>query len=476
MDQSLLQHRVSSASSNPKSSPDSTSPPVVVLKARVDKSGASASQQAPASSPWPGAGNHPPSQQTAAGNPFVLKGSSADAGRNLVLAVLAALALIPIGGIAFWWAPQESFVALATSLIVGLLMVLALQFRLLLQRNGLFLLISGGLSLTLLVPIGVRLVAAGSEWARTLSEFKRQQVFRNSPDSNGGGVVVGEPKAGVSPAPAQVSQTAAAVAPVKAEAVSSPKPSAGATLEGATVAEIKESKESPLVKHASEVSVVKEPFPEDPAARALRATQLAKDEAIRRYPELQIVGTRQHTAYLDAYNALVRSRKDEFFKDPQWPLKIAEILAVGEGWVRFEERPVSSKGTPKKATMPGAEIDLNAAAPQKKEEKISEGAAAREVEPDEDGFAQAVKAAQKEVVRRYPAVGVEGSSENEAYQACFADLNSRNTDFFEKADWPLRLAELVAKQEGWKRPEAGGGVEKAGGAKISVMREGALPQ
>lgn len=406
----------------------------------------------------------------------MLKGSSADAGRNLVLAVLAALALIPIGGIAFWWAPQESFVALATSLIVGLLMVLALQFRLLLQRNGLFLLLSGGLALTLLVPIGVRLMATGSEWARTLSEFKRQQLFRNAPESNGVGMGVGEPKAGAYPAQAQSAKNEAVAAPLKADASQNPKPSAPANVESTALAEIKESKESPLLKSASDVSAVKEQFPEDPAARALRATQHAKDEAVRRYPELQIVGTRQHTAYLDAYNALVRSRKDEFFKDPQWPLKIAEILAAGEGWIRFDERSVPPNGTSKKATMPGAEIDLNAAVPQKKAERFSEGAAAREVEPDEDGFAQAVKAAQKEVVRRYPAVGVEGSSENEAYQACFADLNSRNTDFFEKADWPLRLAELVAKQEGWKRPEAGGGVEKAGGAKISVNREAALPQ
>ena len=376
---------------------------------------------------------------------LVLKGSSSEANRNLVLGVFFVLALVPIGGLAFWWAPRESFVAAATALVVGLLMFLALQFRILLQRNGVFLLLAGGGALTLLVPIGVRVMATGSEWAQKLSEFQRQQSNSPSAERAGG----------------PAAQASAQALPVTNDAtVASPKSEAATGAQTASKGGAPASEDGGAKKDApSKASAPeKEAQPQDPA----RLTQMAKDEAIRRYPELQVVGTHQHTAYLDAYNALVRSRKDEFFKDPQWPLKIAEILASSEGWVKLDDRNSAAGLVATKAVLPGAELDLSGGSEVVKRVEKTETAAGVEAESRDTPFEAEVKSSQREVIRLYPAVGVEGSSENKAYQACFEDLNSRNTDFFDRPDWPLRLVSQVAKQENWKRPADVAVTEKAG--------------
>ena len=415
----------------------------------------------------------------------MLKGNSADASRNLVLGVIAVLAVIPIGAIAFWWAPKESFVAVATAVLMGLLMFLALQFRLLLQRNGIFLLLSGGITLTLLVPIAVRLMATGSEWAQALAEFKRQQAT---------GAVGDRPglpsQAPTTPAPVTVQGTKSEVrGDLQVDAVKSEPAAATAKADGGVVGtsgnsvaqspststgvpEKKEATLSPLSPASPEAKAEKENPNEDPVARA---TRLAKDEAVRRYPALQNTGTPEHSMYLEAYNELTRSRKFDFFKDPQWPLKIAEILAAREGWVRFDKRPVSGPEVTQKAPLPGSEINLQAAADAEKQIVEASAPAAAPVASG-DPVTDAVNAAMKEARRRYPAVGREGSPENKVYQEAYQDLDSRRTDFFDTPDWPIRLVELVAKQEGWKRVEADSGTEKAAGAKVGVSREPALPQ
>ena len=160
---------MSSVPSNPESSSRLSTPPVAVLKARpISSLRVSGKTHSPELAPpalGPGEG----------GGAVVLKGTASEASRNLALGVVAALAAVPIGGVAFWWAPKESFVAMATAVVVGLSLFLAFQLRLLLQRNGIFLLLAGAFTLTLFVPIGVRLMETGSEMAQTFSEFKHQQ-------------------------------------------------------------------------------------------------------------------------------------------------------------------------------------------------------------------------------------------------------------------------------------------------------------
>jgi hypothetical protein len=59
-----------------------------------------------------------------------------------------------------------------------------------------------------------------------------------------------------------------------------------------------------------------------------------------------------------------------------------------------------------------------------------------------------------QVVQRYPALGRNGSEEVKVYTEVFNELVRRSRDFFLNPDWPLELAELVGKREGWI-PEEG---------------------
>ncbi len=398
------------------------------------------------------------SKPTPSATPIVLKGSTGEAGRNLALGLLAALASVPLGGIALFWAPKESFVSLATALLLGVVMFLAIQFRLLLQRNGVFLLLAGGFSLALAVPIAVRLLATGSEWAQTLADFKRQQAAVS-------------PRPAVQPPQSQSSEAASSPKPPQPPAPSAPEPVAVAP----TPIEAREAQGAPIMKTAPAPPVPEpEAHPdEDPVQRT---TRLAKDEAIRRYPALQSPGNPEHTVYLEAYNELARLRKFDFFKDPKWPLNLAEIVALREGWKRADLKPAGTKALEPGATpapLPGSEFALDG--PQ----AATASGAATPTAPaptTTDPNEQAVNKAMVEARRRYPAVGKEGSPENKAYLEAYQELDRLRPDFFEAADWPLRLVELVAKREGWKRVEGEAGSEKGVERKSAGSPELPLPQ
>jgi hypothetical protein len=70
---------------------------------------------------------------------------------------------------------------------------------------------------------------------------------------------------------------------------------------------------------------------------------------------------------------------------------------------------------------------------------------------ESDPNAKAVNQAMIEVRRRYPAIGQNGTPENRAYVAAYRELERLRPDFFENPQWPVKLADLVAKSEGWKR-------------------------
>jgi hypothetical protein len=61
---------------------------------------------------------------------------------------------------------------------------------------------------------------------------------------------------------------------------------------------------------------------------------------------------------------------------------------------------------------------------------------------------------QKEATRRYPALAVKGSPENESCVAAVQELKfTGGGSFFEDPDWPMRLAEMLATREGWTDSE-----------------------
>ena len=72
--------------------------------------------------------------------------------------------------------------------------------------------------------------------------------------------------------------------------------------------------------------------------------------------------------------------------------------------------------------------------------------------------------AQQEAMRRYPALAIKDSLENAMYVSTYKTLrDSGSDDFFANPEWPIELAELLAKREGWNR---GGGPITTGPAPV----------
>ena len=78
--------------------------------------------------------------------------------------------------------------------------------------------------------------------------------------------------------------------------------------------------------------------------------------------------------------------------------------------------------------------------------------------PTSDELALITDSAKKEAVRRYPALGMQNSIENEVFVSTYQRLKKQKeaggTDFFANPEWPLELAEYLAKSSGWVRGAA----------------------
>ncbi len=58
--------------------------------------------------------------------------------------------------------------------------------------------------------------------------------------------------------------------------------------------------------------------------------------------------------------------------------------------------------------------------------------------------------AQKEAIRRFPALGIKDSLENAVFVETYQRLReSGNTEFFANPEWPIALADQLAKRDGW---------------------------
>lgn len=64
------------------------------------------------------------------------------------------------------------------------------------------------------------------------------------------------------------------------------------------------------------------------------------------------------------------------------------------------------------------------------------------------------KLAKTELMRRYPAIGVKDSPENQIFVDRINELKTELPDIFRNPRWPLEIGEQLATQEGWKRADA----------------------
>jgi hypothetical protein len=66
-------------------------------------------------------------------------------------------------------------------------------------------------------------------------------------------------------------------------------------------------------------------------------TRSAQQEAMRRYPALGVKDSTENSTYIAAYREMKESGKTEFFNNPEWPLELAEVLAVQNRWPRGDQ-------------------------------------------------------------------------------------------------------------------------------------------
>ena len=76
------------------------------------------------------------------------------------------------------------------------------------------------------------------------------------------------------------------------------------------------------------------------------------------------------------------------------------------------------------------------------------------VGPSKETPEEITKLAKTELMRRYPAIGVKNSPENEMFVDRINELKVELPDIFTNPRWPLEIGEQLAAQEGWKRADA----------------------
>jgi hypothetical protein len=95
-----------------------------------------------------------------------------------------------------------------------------------------------------------------------------------------------------------------------------------------------------------------------------KITAMAAEEAASRYPELREEGSRKHTLYLARKMEIEADidMKKIFFADPKWPLVLAEQLAETNGWDRADVADGNA------ADVSDSNEDVKPGAPEVKEE------------------------------------------------------------------------------------------------------------
>ncbi len=70
--------------------------------------------------------------------------------------------------------------------------------------------------------------------------------------------------------------------------------------------------------------------------------------------------------------------------------------------------------------------------------------------PEPETVAQVTRRAQIEVMRRFPALGVKDSPENEMFVEMYRELRNSGNSLLKDPEWPLHIAETLAEREGWR--------------------------
>ncbi len=72
----------------------------------------------------------------------------------------------------------------------------------------------------------------------------------------------------------------------------------------------------------------------------------------------------------------------------------------------------------------------------------------------EETPAQITQRSQKEAIRRYPALGIKNSPENLLFIEMYRELRNTNSELLKDPEWPLDVAQMLARKEGWGKESA----------------------
>ena len=179
----------------------------------------------------------------------------------------------------------------------------------------------------------------------------------------------------------------------------------------------------PNLKLPSLVDSLKVPEPTDPDANLVRIVESTK----------VMVGRKAYMLNAgDTFTLEEIKNGQVFFRANELRLSVPERAVE-----------LMAPATPESAAVADAQPQMRppAVQPRRLESHVSD--------KDIDGASTA--RAQEEAVRRYPGIGQKGSVENALYLEEYKRLQTERPAFFEDEDWPLYLAEGVAKTQGWAR-------------------------
>ena len=200
--------------------------------------------------------------------------------------------------------------------------------------------------------------------------------------------------------------------------------------------------------------------PEQPAAALQKAPELPPVAALEPDPDLpslvdalnvpvpsdekaKLIRIVENTKILVGRKAYMLNAGDTFVLDE---IKSGQVI------FRANEMRLSvPEGSVELMSPASADPSVASAAPSEMPAPINPPRSAKQHVSDHDLDGAATARAHAEAIRRYPAIGVEGSVENEFIVERFRKLKAERPEFFDEEEWPLFLAEGVAKEQGWQR-------------------------
>lgn len=105
------------------------------------------------------------------------------------------------------------------------------------------------------------------------------------------------------------------------------------------------------------------PAPAPPAPDLAAVTRSAQQEAVRRYPALGVKDSAENLAYITEYQSMKAAGNAEFFGNPEWPLELAEVLAVRNRWQRGDQPAPEVQKTPAQRLEPPMDDEDDNAVP-----------------------------------------------------------------------------------------------------------------